>query len=141
MRDQYRVLEPIAVRWADMDSFGHVNNAKYFTYCESARMTWFAEIDLDAFKDAETHGPALVSASCDFLKQVHHPADLEVGVRVVEVGRKSFTHEYMIFSQGSDELVAKGTGVIVWVDYAVGKAIPLPEALKARMRDFDGLSE
>ena len=39
----------------------------------------------------------------------------------------------------SGELVADGSSVVVWVDYAAGRASPLPEALKERIRSFDGL--
>ena len=31
---------PISVRWRDMDSMGHVNNAKYISYLEEARVRW-----------------------------------------------------------------------------------------------------
>ena len=30
----------VPVRWADLDANGHVNNAKYFTYFEQARIAW-----------------------------------------------------------------------------------------------------
>lgn len=52
MPSTIRHLEPIRVRWGDVDSMGHVNNAKYFTYCESARMSYFAAIGMDAFATA-----------------------------------------------------------------------------------------
>ena len=29
-----------AVRWADMDMLGHVNNTSYFRYFEQARIEW-----------------------------------------------------------------------------------------------------
>ena len=32
------------IRWGDMDMMGHVNNAKYFTYIETARIDWFTSI-------------------------------------------------------------------------------------------------
>ena len=137
--EQFRWIEPIEVRWADMDSFGHVNNARYFTYCESARMSWFGAIELDRFKEAPEHGPALVSATCNFRQQVHHPASLDVGVRATRIGGKSFTLDYGIFLRHTGTLVADGTSVVVWVDYSVGAAIPLPDALRERIREFDGL--
>ena len=34
----------ITVRWGDMDAIGHVNNAAYFTYCESARLGYLEQI-------------------------------------------------------------------------------------------------
>lgn len=145
-RDEFHVWLTVDVRWGDMDAFGHVNNARYFTYCESARIRYFQELGLDLDRAAtgrapagrpDTHAPAVVSASCNFLRQVHYPATLDVGVRVTEVGRSSFTLDYGIFRHDSGELVADGQSVAVWVDYAAGKSAPLPEELKAKIRAID----
>src|SRR3954453_12931811 len=95
-RDRARHVEPITVRWGDMDSMGHVNNAKYFTYCESARMSYFAAERMNEHREAESHGPALAAASLNFRPEVHYPADLEVATRVAEIGRSSFKMEYEV---------------------------------------------
>jgi acyl-CoA thioester hydrolase len=122
-----------------MDAMGHVNNATYFTYCESARMSYFAAVRMDEHREAERHGPALAAASLNFRSQVHHPAELEVFTRVTEIGRSSFKMELEILHQGTDDRVADGTAVIVWVDYGTGRSIPLPEALKEEIRRFEGM--
>ena len=33
------------IRWGDMDSMGHVNNATYFRYLETARIDWLHTIN------------------------------------------------------------------------------------------------
>ena len=33
----------IAVRWGDMDAGGHVNNSRFFTYFEEARVDWLGQ--------------------------------------------------------------------------------------------------
>ncbi|HET9209167.1 MAG TPA: acyl-CoA thioesterase [Thermoanaerobaculia bacterium] len=133
-----RHVERITVRWGDMDIMGHVNNAKYFTYCESARMSYFAAVRMNDHKEHERQGPALASATLNFRRQVHHPAEIEVFTRVTEIGRSSFKMEYELFLQGTDERVADGTGVIVWVDYGTGRSNPLPEGLKGAIREWEG---
>ncbi len=138
MREQFHHFEPISVRWGDMDAMGHVNNAAYFTYCESARMSYFQEIDMDRHREEPAHGPAVVTATCNFHRQLHYPAQLEVGARTSKIGGRSFTLEYMIFRRDSDEVVADGSSVVVWVDYAAGKAIPLPAALRTAIESLDG---
>ena len=140
MRDQFRCWEAVSVRWGDMDTLGHVNNAKYFTYCESARMRYFELLDLLSFRTHERQGPGVVSATCNFRQQVHYPAELEVGARVTEIRNRSFTLAYEIYRKASDELVADGTSVVVWVDYTEGRAIPLPDELKKKICEFDNLS-
>jgi acyl-CoA thioester hydrolase len=137
-RDDFHHFEPIDVRWGDMDAMGHVNNACYFTYCESARMSYFQAILMNSHREAPKHGPALVSATCNFRRQVHWPARLEVGARAGEIHRRSFELEYGIFDRETGEVVADGTSVVVWVDYDAGKAIPLPEGLKTAILDLEG---
>jgi acyl-CoA thioester hydrolase len=120
-----------------MDAMGHVNNASYFTYCESARMRYFDVLDLERHREAESHGPVVVSATCNFRRQVHHPAHLEVGARSTKIGTSSFVLEYGLFREGTDELVADGSSVVVWMDYAAGRSVPLPKALKERIRQVE----
>lgn len=139
MRQDFRFWLQIPVRWADMDVYGHVNNANYFTYCESSRMGWFDAIELDSFRQASEHGPALVTATCNFRQQVRHPATVEVGTRATRIGSKSFQLEYELYRQADDTLVADGSSVVVWVDYGCGQAIALPEPLKERIRHYEQL--
>lgn len=141
MRELFHRWITVPVRWGDMDAFGHVNNAKYFTYCESARIAYFEAIGLGAQRESAGEAPAVVTATCNFLRQVHYPATLEVGVRTVKIGRSSFNLEYGLFTEGTDELVADGSSVVVWVDYDKGKSAPLPESLKARIREIDDVGE
>lgn len=141
LRETYKFWVPVSVRWGDMDAYGHVNNAVYFTYCESVRLAYFERIGMFAGAYPETHKPALVHASLNFRQQVVYPAELEVGARVPRVGTKSFTLDIAMAYKGTDDIVADGSSVIAWVDYAKGKAIPLPDNLVETIRNFEGLKE
>jgi acyl-CoA thioester hydrolase len=134
-------IEPVQVRWGDMDSMGHVNNAVYFTYCESARMSYFEAVRLGEHREGGRFGPALAAANLNFRRQVRYPDDIEVVTRVSAIGRSSFTMEYEIRRRENGERVADGTGVIVWVDYEEGRSLPLPEELKASIRRYEGIEE
>ncbi len=131
-RAAFPIWERLQVRWGDMDALGHVNNAVFFTYCESARMRYFERLQL-AEVTPPGQGPVLASASCTFRQQVRYPAELEVGLRVAEVRARSFTMEYGIFQADSEVLVGDGASAVVWIDFAAGKAAPLPEALRAAL--------
>jgi len=134
-----RHVEPISVRWGDMDVMGHVNNAQYFTYCESARMSYFRAVGMDEHREGGRFGPALAAAQLNFRQQVRYPAELAVATRVSEVGRTSFRMEYEILPQAGGRPVADGFGVIVWVDYESGRPVPLPAGLRAAIERFEGL--
>jgi acyl-CoA thioester hydrolase len=133
-------IERIAVRWGDMDSMGHVNNAKYFTYCESARMAYFRAVRMEEHYSGR-FGPALAAAQLNFRRQVRYPSTIEVETRVVEVGRSSFKMEYTLIQAEDGERVADGSGVIVWVDYSTGRSTPLPDGLRAAIRRFEGMGD
>lgn len=138
----YRYSARVQVRWGDMDALGHVNNAVYFTYCETARMLWLEALALpDQGEGGRRLGFGLVSASMDFRRQVRPPAEVDVRLRVSRIGTKSFTTEYGLFLVGDDdEPVATGSAVLVWMDFEArggrGEALPLPEALRERLAAY-----
>lgn len=139
MREQFHILVPLTVRWGDLDAYGHVNNAVYFTFCESARIAYFEAVGVFTLAEAPTHGPVLAQASLNFRRQVRYPAELEAGARATRIGNKSFTLDYAIFDKADGHIVADGTSANAWIDYATGRAIPLPEAIRQRIRELDHL--
>lgn len=122
-----------AIRWGDMDAFGHVNNTVYFRYMESARIAFLEQAAGDL--DVEGQGPVIVTAYCTFLKQLKYPGDIEIRSYAGPGGRSSFelTHEIrMVDADGNADVVyAEGGGKVVWVNFAAEKSVPLPESLKA----------
>lgn len=84
------------VRWSDMDAYGHVNNARFLTYLEEAR------IDL-LFTRATTEGAgglargALVRhQEIDYLRPVAFGDPLRIGVWVSRIGGASFAVSYRV---------------------------------------------
>lgn len=122
-----------AIRWGDMDAFGHVNNTVYFRYMETARIA-FLEQAAGGF-DAAGEGPVIVTAYCNFGKQLTYPGEIEVRTFAGPAGRSSFevTHEIRLVGEDGEagDVHAAGGGKVVWVDYKAGKSVPLPAALKA----------
>ena len=121
--------ETIPIRWGDMDALGHVNNTVYFRYMEQARISWFDTLGLARSGTAE--GPAIINASCSFLKPLVYPGDVEVKTYVGQVGRSTFeTWMEMRPSCDPEVIYAEGSAKVVWVDYARGRSAPLPENLR-----------
>jgi acyl-CoA thioester hydrolase len=111
---------------------GHINNTVYFRYFEQARIAWFEELAMLA--DMSHHGPILASVSCDFVKPLKYPGDIVVTQVVTKLGRTSIAMDLSIERVDEPEQIyARGTSVIVWMDYSCGRAIPWPEALRLRI--------
>ena len=130
-RSDYGFFLPLATRWGDMDAMGHVNNAKFFTYDESVRLAYFQDLMRDDPKFWKDYGLILAHIEADFLVQLKPPAELALGFRIARFGRTSMRTEAGMFL--GDQLVAVTRGILVWFDYAANKALPLPEAVKAKI--------
>jgi len=122
--------EVIPIRWGDMDAFGHVNNTLYFRYMEQARISWFDTLGL--VRSGTQEGPAVINASCIFLKQLVYPGNVEVKTYAGAAGRSTFeTWIELRPSYDPDVIYAEGSAKVVWVDYARGRSAPLPEKLRS----------
>lgn len=131
-RADFSHVTRIVVRWGDMDALGHINNAKFFTYDEQARLEYFTVFDGVVPEMWKAQGLILAKLGCDFLQQLHHPATLDVAWRIRRFGRSSMETECAMFE--GDRLVAVSEGVVVWFDYQAQKPAPIPDAVKALIR-------
>jgi acyl-CoA thioester hydrolase len=118
-------------RWADMDGFGHMNNARYFELIDTAIDTHLQETVGAVADDSDTIG-VFAEASCRFFQEIAYPRPIDLGVAVERVGRSSVVYRVGLF-QGSDEAAAEGRVVVVYVDNTdpARPATPLPEAIRA----------
>lgn len=130
--DDFSFFSDIPTRWSDLDSLGHVNNARFFTFDETARLEYFAELIDGDGQFWKTHGLILARVECDFIAQLHHPAQLRTGFRIERLGRTSMGTLAAHFVDGRP--VAVSRGVVVWFDYENQKPLPLPESLRQMVR-------
>jgi acyl-CoA thioester hydrolase len=112
-----------AIRWADMDMLGHVNNTVYFRYCEQTRIDWLHRLHPGREPFSST-GPVVVNASCTFLLPIVYPGEVEVRMYLCDPGRTSVGSHYEILKNGTK--YADGAAKLVWIDIASGRSVPLP---------------
>jgi len=116
-----------SVRFRDLDSLGHVNNAVYATYLEQARIAFLEPIG------ATQPDMILARLEIDFRAQVGLGDDVEVEVRPAGVGTKSFSLHYTV--RVGECIVAEAKSVLVAYDYAKERSVEVParwrEALAA----------
>jgi acyl-CoA thioester hydrolase len=126
----------LSVRFRDCDAMGHVNNAVYFTYLEQCRLTFWRELT-----GAPTPLTRLIiaRAECDYRAPAHFGDELEVRLKVGEVGRSSFSLEYEIVHMADDRLIATGKTVMVSYDYEAGKSMELPDATRQLLQQLRGV--
>ena len=115
-----------------MDLLGHVNNVKFFVYDESTRIAYFEALMKDNPKFWKEQGMILANLGCDFIAQLHHPAEIGFGLRISKIGRSSMQTLGAAFN--GDKLVAVTRGTIVWFDYVNQKSMPIPESVREMIR-------
>lgn len=134
----FHCLTPIKIRFRDLDAFGHVNNAVYFTFMEMARMEYFTQIGL--LKD---EFPALffiiAEATCQFKVPLEIDTPLIIQARVSRLGNSSFDMEYRFVHAASEAVLATGRTVQVTFDYAANRSVPLPDEWRAVITQLEGL--
>lgn len=126
----YPVRVTERVRFRDMDGYGHVNNAVYLTYFESARMAYLERINLLLDLDAPGVGPILAETSCRFRLPLTSPDTIDIGARVSECDKRWFKMDYCIVSRKQGAVAAHGDGRVVAYDYARGRVANLPDAAR-----------
>src|SRR5688500_16571606 len=94
----FPVVIDIPIAWGEMDAFGHVNNAVYFRYFESARIACFERLGLATTLAGSDVGPILASTHCRFRMPLRYPDTVAVGTRVDDVGVDRFLMRYRVIS-------------------------------------------
>ncbi len=127
-RDGWFVV-PYHVLFADIDAYGHVNNAVYFTYFEWGRtQLWF---ELTEWGGALDIGFIVAHASCDFKKQLAMEP-IEILTRVGEMRNSSI--EFLSEIRKSDgEVAATGRVVVVMYDWERQAKKQVSDDLRSRV--------
>jgi len=127
------------LHWGEMDAYGHANNARFFSWFESARMPYLTRIGLVG-PGLSGVGPILAATNADYLQPIVFPANLIAGARVSRIGRSSITLEHAIADADKGTVYARGGGVIVTIRYPSYEKIPVPEAVRAAIEALEGRS-
>ena len=137
---EFRFFYPIEIRYGDLDAQGHVNNAKYLTFFEQARLQYLMHLGLFARNQSFMDLGAIVAdVHIAFLAPVHYGDQVKVGVRTEKLGNKSMTVEQNIVKIAGGEELAKGEIVLVAFNYREQKTIPVPDDWREKISRFEGL--
>jgi len=136
----FKFFHPTEVRYGDLDPQGHVNNAKYLTYFEQARIYYLIQLGLfskdQSFMEV---GVIIADIHITFHSTTHYEDPIKVGVRTVKIGNKSLTTEQCVMHAETGEVMASGIVVLVTFDYEAKKPIPVPEEWRRKISEFESL--
>lgn len=126
----------MTVRFADVDVMGHVNNARYLSYFEQARVEYYKRLKaLDLRK--MNAGTAFAFIVAEVGVKFHAPARIDdrlvVAVRIAEIRTRAFRMEYEIRVKGTRRLIATGYSVQVMYNYRKKRAFRIPPSLRKKI--------
>lgn len=129
-RDGWYVV-PHQVEFRDVDAFGHVNNAVFFSYFEWARtLLWF---EVAGFGGATDIGFIVAHAQCDFRQQIElEPID--ICIRFGEMRNTSFDTHYEL-RKHDGAVAATGKVTVVLFDWVQRAKVPISDELRRKMTE------
>ena len=120
----------IEIRWRDLDSSQHVNNAVYLSYLEEVRTGWLAHV----LGDSEpVNGFVLARVAIDYRRELTLDDEAVIArCRLDRLGTSSIrTLEEIRTAKG--DLAAEAEAVVVAWDQANGGSRPLTDAERSAL--------
>jgi acyl-CoA thioester hydrolase len=134
--DEYRHRTSLQVRFRDIDAFGHVNNAVFFSYVELARIRYLLDV-LQPDTSFDRLPLILARVELDFRSPIEFGEDVEVETRVDRIGHTSFGMRHRMTAGREGRLVGDVTTVLVTYDYSVARPMPVPDEWRRRIGDHE----
>jgi acyl-CoA thioester hydrolase len=111
-----RFIARCAMRWSDMDAYGHVNNTAYLAYLEQARVSMF----FDRYDSTFTGGTVVAHHQITYLRPVvYHPEPLRLELWIEQIRAASFRVHYDVYD--GETLAATAVTQLVTFDFTTDR--------------------
>lgn len=124
-------IVPYHVMFRDIDTFGHVNNAVYFTYFEFARTQLWLE--LHGGSDARDVSFIVARAECDFKEQLSMEP-IEIWTRIGDMRATSFDFISEIRKSNGQRIAAVGKVVVVLFDWKTQSKVGISDDFRRKVK-------
>jgi acyl-CoA thioester hydrolase len=131
-RSSYVAWDRATLRWADIDVYGHMNNARYFELIDTVVNNHLASATGTDIRSLPAIG-VVAEVGCRYFAEVGYPEPVDVGVVVDRVGSSSVVYRVGLFQGEGEQAAAEGRFVHVYVDNTdpARPVAPLPEEIRA----------
>ena len=135
---KFRFQQPVTVRYGDLDPQWHVNNARFLSFIEHARMNYLMEVgifDGHSFWDL----PLIVGdIHVRYIKPIEMTDKVVVAIGVTHIGNKSLLLECEITGEGGNPLFAIAENTLVAYDYRTKSAVPVSDEMRTQFERYEG---
>lgn len=135
---KFRFYYPVRVRYSDLDAQWHVNNARFLTLLEEARLHYLLDLGLwdgNSFLDL---GVIVADIHITYIAPIKLDEEIKIGMRVARIGNKSIIIENEILGS-LDDLKARAEVIWVTYDFKEQRSIPVPEKWRKAIQEYEGL--
>ena len=137
MTDAFRHRTTLQVRFRDIDAFGHVNNAVFFSYVELARIRYLLDV-LKPDQPFDELPLILARVELDFRSPIAFGEEVVVETRLDRIGRTSFDMVHRMTALPESRVVGDVHTVLVTYDYATAKPMPVPDTWRELLAAHEG---
>jgi acyl-CoA thioester hydrolase len=142
-RAEFKVWRQATTRWADIDVYGHMNNARYFELIDTAVNAHLADATGLDIRTLPAVG-VVAEVSCRYFREVGYPEPVDLGLAVERLGTSSIIYRIGIFQGPIDgdgaTAAAEGRFVHVYVDNTATEpasegrpSTPIPDVIRAAL--------
>lgn len=128
MRSDFSFFHTIRVRHNEVDGQGIVYNSNYLMYMDTAldEMIRISNCTYDTLHAAK-FDICHVKTTIEYLSSAFCCDEIEVGLRTLAVGNKSFTLQGEIFRKGEDNVLVRADMIFSGYSVAQRKGLPIPD--------------
>lgn len=129
----FKFFHPTVIRYADLGPVQHVNNARYLSYMEDARIAYYKHLGL-----SDEASVIIVDVHITYHLPIFLEDEIKVGVRVSYCGNTSMTFQQVIVDPAGEKLYTSVETVMVTYSYEADKSIPVPDSWRKAIATFEG---
>ena len=130
---------PVFVRYGDLDPQWHVNNAKFQTYFEAARLQYLLKLGLFDGKNFYNLPLIVADVHVRFLAPIEATYEqVMVSMGVTRIGNKSMLMEYELTTPDGELTFATAETVMVGFDYNTKSSIAISPEIRKCIGSFEG---
>ena len=135
IKSDFTVFWETRIRYYELDPQGIMHNANYLAFYDQAVVEYFRDLDYDYEKEIKETNKDFhtVQAIVQYNKPLYFDDEIEIGLKIKDVGNTSMTWIMAMFIKGTGELASASEIVHVYTDMKTSKPTTITDDLKKKL--------
>ena len=139
MLEDFPLISPFSVPFADVDMMRHVNNVAYIRWTETMRSEYFAQVMKVPING--DHGMIQATINFTYERQLLYREQISIGCKIPRIGTKSFDFYYEIWSETAGHRAAYGITTMVAFDFINNRTIAVPQSWREAIAEYESAGQ